>query len=143
MSFEVVSVLTDEARRRTSDMWATGKSFRVVSFVLGNQGHDPSDPTIAIVPDPTRTDCYGLVFGPKVISGFTNASDFCPVFECFVDYNEAVDQLSSICLIAQVVYSPVPGDPDVNTTFLFSISNFPLRRKTDVEQITFRVGVQR
>jgi hypothetical protein len=143
MSFEVISILTDEARRRTSEGWEIGKSFRVTSFVIGDQGHDPSDTTIALVPDPSSTVCPGNIFGPKTVAGFTNGNDFCPIWECFLDYGEVVAQFSSLCLIAQIVYSPIPGDPELNSTFLFSVATFPLRAKTDLEQVTFRVGVQR
>jgi hypothetical protein len=88
-------------------------------------------------------ECLAVVFGPKAIAGFTFANDFCPVFECFLDYGEAVTQFSSICLIAQIVYSPIPADPELGDTFLFAVANFPQRPKTDIEKLTIRVGTQR
>ena len=86
MAFEIKALLTDQASRRTAESWATGKSFQIVGFALGNAGHDPLD---------------------------------------------------------QIVYSPVPGDPELNDTFLFAVANFPQRPKTDLEKLTIRVGVQR
>lgn len=143
MAFEIKALITDEARRRTAESWATGKSFQVIGFALGNAGHDPLDPTAAVAPDPGAMECQAVVFGPKACSGFTFANDFCPVFECVLDYGEAVTLFSSVCLIAQIVYSPVPGDPELNDTFLFAVANFPQRPKTDTEKLTIRVGVQR
>jgi hypothetical protein len=143
LAFEIKSLLTDQARRRTAESWATGRSFQVVGFALGNAGHDPLDPTTALAPDPGMEECLAVVFGPKAIAGFTFANDFCPVFECFLDYGEAVTQFSSICLIAQIVYSPIPADPELGDTFLFAVANFPQRPKTDIEKLTIRVGTQR
>lgn len=143
MAFEIKALLTDEARRRTAEMWATGKSFQVVGFVLGNGGHDPLDPTTALAPEPATTECPLPVFGPKAVSGFTFANDFCPVWECVVDFGEGVTMYSSVCLVAQIVSSPVPSDPELDTTFLFAIANFPQRPKLDTEQTIIRLGVQR
>lgn len=143
MAFEIKALLTDAARRRTAEMWATGKSFAVVGFSLGNAGHDPLDPTTALTPDPSQEDCLSVVFGPKATAGFTYANDFCPVWECLVDVGEAVTLFSSVCLLAQIVSSPIPADPELNTTFLFAVANFPQRPKVDTEQLLMRVGVQR
>lgn len=143
MAFEIKALLTDQARQRTAESWATGKSFQVVGFALGNAGHDPSDPTTALAPDPTETVCQSVVFGPKALAGFTYANDTCPVFECFLDFGEAVTLFSSVCLIAQIVYSPIPADPELNDTFLFAVANFPQRPKSDTETLTISVGVQR
>jgi hypothetical protein len=143
MAFEIKALITDQARRRTAESWATGKGFQIVGFSLGNAGHDPLDPTTALAPDPGQEECSATVFGPKATSSFTFANDFCPVFECLLDYGEAVTLFSSICLIAQIVYSPVPGDPELNETFVFAVANFPQRPKTDLEKLVIRVGVQR
>jgi hypothetical protein len=144
MAFEVLALITDEGRRRTAEMWATGKSFQVIAFALGNAGHDPNDPTTPLAPDPSLLSCPSTVFGPKVVSGFTYANNFCPVFDCLVDYGEGVTLFSSVCLIAQIVYSPLGNaDPELNSSFLFAVANFPQRPKTDTEQLQLLVGVQR
>lgn len=143
MAFEIKALLTDEARRRTSEMWATGKAFQVVGFTLGNAGHDPLDPTTALAPEPGATEVASPVFGPKAVSGFTFANDFCPVWECLVDYGEGVTLFSSVGLLAQIIASPVPSDPELNTTFLFALAHFPQRPKLDTEQLIIRIGVQR
>jgi hypothetical protein len=143
VSFEIKALLTDLARQKMAESMATGKSFRVVGFALGNAGHDPLDPTTALAPDPGLEDCQSVVFGPKGISSFTYANNACPVFECFLDYGEAVTLFSSICLIAQIVYSPIPNDPELNETFLFAVATFPQRPKTDLEKLTLSIGIQR
>jgi len=145
MAFEIKVLKTDEARRRSAEAETTGKSFVVVGFLLGNAGHDPLDPTTALAPDPAQTECQAVVFGPKPTSSFTYANDACPVWECFLDKGEAVTLYSSLCLIAQIVTSPIPNDPEVlnNTTFLYGVANFPQRPKFDTEPFTFNVGVQK
>lgn len=143
MSFEVKALMTDEARRRIAEQWATGKSFVVVGFSLGAAGHDPLDPSTPLAPDPATTTLEDVVFGPKAVSSFTFASDTCPVFECFLDFSEAVAEFSSVGLLAQITSSPIPGDPELNSTFLFAVSNFAKRPKTDLEQLTINVGISR
>ena len=143
MSFETKALLTDGARQRIAEGYATGKSFAVVGFSLGNAGHDPLDPRTALAPDPSLMDCPSVVFGPKAITSFNYANDTCPVFECRLEFGEAVTEFSSLCLIAQIVYSPIPNDPEVNDTFLFAVINFPLRPKSDLEELVINVGVSR
>lgn len=144
MAFEIKALLTDETRRRTAEGWATGKAFRVTGFALGGGGADPLDPTTALAPDPSMTECTDVVFGPKAVSGFSYANDFCPVWECLVDFGEGVTLFSSVCLFAQIVESPLgTADPELNTTFLYAVANFPQRPKLDTEQLIIRVGVQR
>jgi len=144
MAFEIKALLTDEARRRTAEGWATGKAYAVIGFSLGNAGHDPLDPTTALAPDPSLDECPEVVFGPKAVSSFTFANNSCPVWECLVDYGEGVTLFSSVCLLAQIVYSPLGiADPELDTTFIMAVANLPQRAKLDTEQLTIRVGIQR
>lgn len=143
MAFEIKALITDEGSRRTAEAWATGKNFIITGFALGNGGHDPLDTSLALSPEPSLVEVPSLVFGPKALAAFTFASDTCPVFECFLDYSEAVALFSSVCLIGQVLSSPLPNDPEVGSTFLFAVANFPQRSKTDTEKLTIKVGVTR
>lgn len=138
---DILAVLTTEASRRTSEQPMTGKSFQVVGFILGNGGHDPNDPTTKVTPDPDGTTVNLPVFGPKAISGYTFANNFCPIVECFLDAGEAVGLFSSLYLVAQVVYSPIPGDPEIGTTFLYAVSHFAQRPKFDSEGLMLKVGI--
>lgn len=143
MAFEIKVTQTEEARRRWAEAETTGKAYKIVGFTLGNAGHDPLDPTTPLAPDPTLTEAQGVVFGPKAVAGFTYASDQCPVWDCFLDRGEAVTLYSSLYLIAEIVSSPVPGDVEVGTTFLYGICNFAQRPKFDGESLHILVGVQR
>jgi len=140
---EISALLTEEAARRQAEHETEGKAFKIVGFSLGNAGHDPSDPTLPLSPDPTLTTCQTPVFGPKAVSGYTFANNFCPIWECFIDRGEGAILYSSLCLLAQIVSSPIPGDPEVNSTFLYAVANFSQRPKADDEMMTIRVGVQR
>jgi hypothetical protein len=142
MAFTVISSITDVGRQRLASSLITGKSFQIDQFSVGSGGHDPLDPATALTPDPTLSACPSTVFGPEPIDAATLISQFCPEFTCVLAPNEAVAALSNICLIGTIIYSPLIGDPDVGSTFLFAIGNFPLRVKTDRESLTFRVTVQ-
>jgi hypothetical protein len=142
MAFSVIATVTDIGRQRLAQSIITGKAFQVDQFSVGSAGHDPLDPATALTPDPTATTCPSVVFGPEPIDAATLVSQFCPEFTCRLEPTEAVASLSNICLIGTIVWSPIAGDPDLGTTFLFAIGNFPLRVKTDTESAEFRVIVQ-
>jgi len=142
MAFSVIATITDLGRQRLASSLITGKSFQIDQFSLGSGGHDPLDPSTALTPDPSVTACPSVVFGPEPVDASTLISQFCPEFTCILAPNEGIAPLSNICLIGTIIYSPLPGDPDVGTTFLFAIGNFPLRVKTDTESLEFRVTVQ-
>lgn len=142
MAFSVVATVTDLGRQKLASALITGKSFQIDQFSVGSGGHDPLDPATAFPPDPTVTVCPDEVFGPETVDAATLVSQFCPEFTCRLDPNQAVASLSNICLLGTVIFSPLAGDPDVGTSFLFALANFPLRVKTDVESIEFRITVQ-
>ncbi len=143
MAFESFAVLTNEAKRRIGEMWATGKSYKVKYFSLSSGGHDPVDPTIALAIDPAATEMPGVtvIFGPEPINGYEFTSDFCPVFLCRIETGEVIGSVSSIGLFAEVVYSPIPGDPEVGTTFLYAVHNRPLMVFTGTDSAEFRLNV--
>lgn len=142
MAFSIIATVTDVGRQRLASSLTTGVSFQVDQFEVGSGGHDPLDPATALTPDPAATACASSVFGPEPVDSATLVSTFCPEFTCRLAPTEAIAPLSNICLLATVIFSPLVGDPDVGTTFLFAVGNFPLRVKTDIEDIEFRVTVQ-
>jgi hypothetical protein len=124
---ESLAIITNEAKRRTAEMWATGKSFIVDSFKLSAGGHDPTDPTVPLAPDPSATTMPGTPFlGPKLISSVELIADFCPRFICPVDEGEVSGSVSSVGLFGRIVYSPIVGDPELGDVFLFAVHNRPL-----------------
>ena len=142
MAFSVIATVTDIGRQKLASSLITGKSFQIDQFSVGSGGHDPLDPSTALTPDPTATSCPDVVFGPEPVDAAVLTAQFCPEFTCRLLPAEAVAPLSDICLLGTFVYSPLVGDPDIGTSFLFALGNFPLRVKTDVEQLEFRVTVQ-
>lgn len=126
------------------EVLTTGKSFKVSHFAVGSGGHDPLDPITALAPDPSDTECP-LSFFVDEVDEYYYAGDFCPVFICRLEQGEAVGEISSLCLIATMVYSPDPTDPEVYPTpiqFLFSIATMPIKVRTDTEIWSFSCGVQ-
>lgn len=122
-------------------MLTTGKSFNINLFEIGAEGHDPLDPASALTPDPTSTSVASSVFGPEAIDSSFLSSQFCPEFVCRLEANEAVAAISSIGLLGTIVYSPTPGDPEIGTSFLFALGHFPLRVKTDAEDLELRITI--
>jgi hypothetical protein len=155
-TIEALALVTNQGKARIAEMLATGKSFVVDTFVVGANGHDPGDPTLALTPDPTRTGCYCGPFGTPAeaittaggctfvdsIDSVSFASLSCPVFEAIVLPGEATGAVSSLCLLGTVVFSPTAGDPEVGTKFLFAIANFPLKFKIPSDNFTYEVFVQ-
>lgn len=129
-------------------MTISGRGFQVKSFVVGNGGADLGDPTVALSPDPSVTVLPNQTFGPKALqqnnppySGVL-ITPFCPQFTGLLDFSEANGPLSNVGLLAEIVYSPIPGDPLVGTTFLFALGNRPLITKTDSDQMTINITLQ-
>jgi len=144
MSFSVIATVTDQAKQRIAQMLRDGKSFQVSHFRVSDGGHVPAQPTESIAPDPAATDCptAGFTFGPVSISSTSLISPFCPQFVAQLLSGDANHGLSSICLIATIVYSPVTDDPDVGNTFLFAVANHPLKSKTAADTFTYLVQIQ-
>jgi hypothetical protein len=142
MAYDSLAVLTNEAKRRIGEMWATGKSYQVKYFSLSSGGHNPQDPTIALAVDPTLQTLPGNnIFGPEPIDEVQWSSDVCPIFVCRVEAGEIRGSVSSLGLWAEVVYVP-PGDPEeVGTRFLFAIHNRPLVPFTGSDSAEFSVNV--
>jgi hypothetical protein len=127
MAFEPLAIITNEAKRRTAEMWVSGKSFQVKYFAVSAGGHDPTDPTVALAPDPAATQMPGTpFFGPEPVDSYEFTSDFCPRFICRIEENEVSGGVSSVGLYGEIVYSPIPLDPEIGTTFLFAVYNRPL-----------------
>jgi len=131
MAYEARAVITNLAKQYTADMWAYGTSFQVMYFQISAGGHDPTDPTTALAPDPAATTMPGTVlFGPEVIDSVTWESIMCPKFNCVIEQGEYVGELSSVALVAKIVYDPArpagaPASPGLGTEFLFALYNRP------------------
>ena len=152
-TIEALALVTNQGSARLAEVLASGKSFRVDHFVLGSNGHTVADPSLAISPDPTRTGCYCGPLGADIesistaggcsfygpVDEVTFASPTCPVFRCVADPGDATGAVSSLCLLGTIVYSPVPGDPEVGTQFLFAITFFPLKFRTPLYTLEHEV----
>ena len=141
MAITVLAAITDQGRAAFADLTVNGTSFVVNQFEVGNGGHDPGNPIVALTPDTSLGELPSITFGPEPIDEASLPDDlFTPEFCCFLQQNEAVGELSNIGLLATFISAP--ADPSkVGTTFLFAIGNFPLRVKVDTEVVEFTVSV--
>jgi len=142
MAFEAIAVVSNTGKQRLAQMLDTGKAFQIKFFVVGDGGHDPSDPTTALTPDPADVTCPGALFGPEVIDGASIVAPFCPQFECVLNPGEATGNVSSICLIAEIVFNGTDPLNEIGATFIFAIANFPLKVKTALDTFSFTITVQ-
>lgn len=144
MAFNVIATVTDQGRQRIAEQLKTGKAFQVSKFTVSDGGHSLGDPTVAIAPNPAAITCPFNTFsyGPQAINASTLVSAFCPQFTCILSTGQANAPLSSICLIATIVYSPIIDDPDVGEDFLFAIGNYPLKVKTSSDTFQYNVLIQ-
>jgi hypothetical protein len=151
MAFEALALVTDSGKARMAQLIATGKSFKVERFVIGDQGHDPLDPTIALTPDPSKAGCYcspesltvaeGCSYEGLIV-GVSFNSTTCPVFKIVLSPGQATGVISSLCLLGTVVYSPIVNDPEVGTRFSFAVTNFPYKVKIPAERYEYNISVQ-
>ena len=148
-TYESLCVVTNNGKARIATLLASGKSFKIDKFVIGDKGHDPVNPIFAITPDPARTGCYCTAEGIEIIDGciFTGtipepsfASATCPIFTVTLEKGEATGVISSVCLLGTVVYPT--SDPEYGESFLFAIANFPMRVKLPQERYVYDLTIQ-
>jgi hypothetical protein len=144
MAFNIIATVTDQGRQRIAEQLKTGKAFAISKFTVSDGGHSVGDPTVALAPNPAAITCplNTYSYGPIAINAATLVSAFCPQFTCVLTTGEANAPLSSLCLIATIVYSPVLDDPDIGEDFLFAIGNYPLKVKTGSDTFTYNCLIQ-
>ena len=116
-----------------------GAKFEIANFSVGNGGHDPLDPAVALTPDVTATAFDPQTFGPEPIDGDAIVNDYCPTYTCRLEVTEAVGELSAIALFGTIVF-PL-DDAEYGQSFLYAVGHFPLRNRTDSEIDTLVVTV--
>lgn len=121
MAYEAKALMTTLAKQYEAEGWAYGIGTRVKYFSVSAGGHDPSDPTTALAPDPAATSMPGTVlFGPEAIDSIEWGSIICPKFVCQLDKGEFAGELSSIGLIAEITYVGFTKTASVSRTFTFN-----------------------
>jgi hypothetical protein len=144
LAISVISAITDTGRFQMAEAIRIGRSFVVNKFSVSDAGHSLVDPNTALAPDPTVTTIPVRTFSytDRPINASVLVSAFCPQFTCVVAPGEGNGPISTLALIATVLFSPVLDDPDVGKSFLFALGNFPLRVKVPQDSWTFNALVQ-
>lgn len=145
VSLSVEAALTTAAhvaRARQLDPFQVCRAFQITDFLIGDQGHDPTDPTVALDPDVSTTSCMGDVFGPKAIGSVSYANQSCPQFHCLVSGLEYTGYFSSICLVATIVASNAVGDPAIGSTFTAAVATRPRDIIADTDDLEMVVSIQ-
>ena len=148
MAISVIAALTEIGRNRIADMTVSGRGFQITHFVVGSGGSDPSDPLVALSPNPAVSVLPSQTFGPKSVTilnpPYTGVliSPFCPQFTGLLDFTEANGPLSNYGLIATITSSSIPGDPLIGSTFLLAYGTTPQKVKTDGDQFQLLFTLQ-
>lgn len=150
MADELIATESNDAKAWAAKARAYGYGWKVTKFVTGSFGHDPENPRLPLKPDPSRSGCYcgadalttvdGCLFS-DFIDEVSFQTPYCPVYTCILGSGESIGVVSSLCLIAEIVYSPIPGDPVVGTEYLYATVNMPYRPKIAGETLQFDVFV--
>ena len=147
---EVIAAVTNIGKRRMSEMLMSSFKFLVTDYAIGDQGHDPVNPRIALVPDLNQVlfnKGFPLLFGPEPLDSAKFTPPYCSHYTFTLERGEAVGDWSQINLIATVTASPgsLPDGtplPAVGETFLFAISNRPLVIRADIDEDTQGITVR-
>jgi len=142
---DFVVSLTRKGREMEAQQLLYGYGFRMDYFVLGSGGHDLGNPTLALPLDIDVPGLPGQFFGPEPIDVQELVTPTCPRFTCIVQAGEAVGGISNLGLYASILSVPAgspPTAPFVGSTFLYAITNFPLRYKVSASMETFTVSIK-
>ena len=121
MANEAKALVTTIAKQRLAEMFAYGTSYRVKYFEVSAGGHDPTDPTTALAADASWTEIPGTtLFGPEPIDGVEWEVATCPIFVCTIEQGEYTGDLSSVGLIAEIVYVGFDVAATASRTFTFN-----------------------
>jgi len=137
--------LTRKGRELEAQQLLYGYGFQIKYFELGAGGHDPGNPTLALPLDTDVTSLPASFFGPEPVDEASLLNATCTVFTCIAQPGEAGGGISNLGLIAEVVYIPAgapPSAPAVGDTFLYALTNFPLRFKVASSRETFTIKIQ-
>lgn len=139
---DFVVTLTDKGRQLEAQQTVYGYGFKIDHFVIGWGGHDPADPLVALPLNLEVTELPKQTFGPELIDEASLITVTCPKFVCVVQPREAVGGISNLGLIATILSVPAGSPssaPEVGSTFLYAMTNFPLRTKTALSKETFNI----
>lgn len=142
---DFVVSLTKRGRELEAQQLLYGYGFRLDYFVVGSGGHDPTDPTIALPLNTDVTELPSQFFGPEPIDVKELITPTCPRLTCIIQPNEGVGGISNLGLIATIQSVPEgsPVDaPEVGSTFLYAIVNFPLRYKVSASKEIFSISIK-
>lgn len=105
-TFEILGLVTNEAKRREQHGIATGTCVKITHFSVGNQGSDPADPFNALTPNLDLTDPIDqVIFPPIPVSGVIEdqGSELSPIYILDLPIGVATGVLTSIYLWATVI----------------------------------------
>lgn len=142
---DFVVSLTTKGREMEAQQLLYGYGFSIDFFELGAGGHDPGNPTLALPLDTDVLELPGQFFGPEPIDERELVTPTCPRFTCVVQAGEGVGGISNLGLVATVLSVPAGSPttaPAVGSTFLYAITNFPLRYKVSASMETFTVSIK-
>ena len=143
MAVTLIATVTNTGRQRHAQGLVTGKAFKITHFEAGSEGHDPSDPLVALPPDPSITELPGRVFGPEPVDATGFISPTCPYWDAYIERTEANGTyISSVALVATITDNGDDPVDEVGTQFVYAVAHFPRNPKTSADRFEFQIGIQ-
>jgi hypothetical protein len=110
-------------------------AIQISSFAVGTGGYSPSNPSVALSPDPAATALINEIFRSRnVAREYLNLVTRVYVGVC--NPGEAIGSLGEVGVFATYLTGPLAG-----TEFLFGLANMPMKSKTSSDLFTFRMPV--
>lgn len=148
MSYAIRALVTNIGKQAFQDALANGYSLQVTHFVVGEAGHDPTSPIMALKPDlainPTP-DATGhripvdATIAPLSVGTPEVDPTFVTLWPCVLEKGVATGIISSVYLLAKFT---TVGHPSYDLLFPYAYANMPLRVKSDNARESFMVGIQ-
>jgi hypothetical protein len=163
--YAILALVTNRTKRTFQICARLGYAYQVTHFCVGASGHDPDSPITAKTPDPDY-DPIPLATGDRLpedrtidATAITSAEDdpyYATIWTCVLPKTVATGPLSSIYLLAKMVYPGTPvgtqladynaalvaaGLPEVGKFWVHSFAYTPLSIKVDTEARTLPCAV--
>jgi len=148
MSFAIRALVTNLGKTAFQSATANGYSLQVTHFVVGEGGHDPVSPIMALKPDLAINPSPDAT-GHKLpldrtttylsVGQFVSDPTFVTVWPCVLAKGVGTGKISSVYLLAKFLTAT---HPEFDLLFPYAYATMPLRVKTDNESQTFNIGIQ-
>lgn len=134
--FQSFPVITDAGRLALSSLIDAGTPlFQITHFAVGTGGYSPTNPFVAIPPDPASTSLQNEIFRTNNVAR-ENLDMYTRVYVGKLAPGQATGILGEYGLYATYLTGPNKG-----SLFLFALTHSPAKSKTPDDSFEYRLPV--